>query len=471
MKQNKLHTALNSLNKEEWKSLRKYVIMETSEKSDMYKLFQYLMETFKNDKLEISKEEIRSQIFPKMIEKSFLNLISRLFLLFEEWLVYYEIKRDKDESDTLLVKIYNRRGIFSLADKKYNALSKRLKKDKALSLSKTQLLHRMNHYHYYSESKAKLQIGGALLGNSVENFYFNYRHYAQLYILEMKKMGNTLSYDYSTKINILEKSLESIPKSSTGMILSKLLNAYEKYDTHELENIFSFLSQNKIKVGSDLETFLCLYGISIGKRNWIRGYSSDISILFDFNDYLLASGIFKNLGKITLLRFLNLINSIVNTQTTNKCYEFIDKWCHLVDDQDIESTRNLCYVYPKIKENKYEDIFVLLRGRKYNTTFPELRAIAFETMALYKTKEWELLRNKLNNYKRKIRGAKNKISKDVYNSQIAFIEIIEKLTKSHFKKMDYIDLSKYPVLYNKIWLIPEIKSRGLQKPTAFSIYR
>lgn len=461
MIKSKLVIGLSSLRIEEQTSLKKYLLMESTKKSDHYRLLHHLCNSISNLEELLDKDQFRLSYFPGMSKKGFLNLCSRVFQIFEEWLVWYEMKKDRDKCDVLLLKTYNRRGIFNLADKKFNVLNKRLSDTKGLSITHKKNLYEMGHYHHFSENNAKSVIGGNLLENTVSNFLQSYKEQATLYLLEMTNWGKATGYDYTRPIEKILKSVNGITDSKTSILVQKLYQSRIENSNSPLQEVLHNLVNKKVEIGSDLETLVTLYGISISTNNWHKGTLKDPKQIFDFYNYAFESQILLNLGKIRCLRFVNIISVLVHTQTSKKCYEFIDRWCHLIGDQDIESAKNLCYVYAKIKDQQYEDIIYLLRGRKYFDIFTDLRSIAFENIALYKLKEWDILKNRLHNYRRKIRGAKNKISKKVFDSQINFINILELLAKSHFKKVPHIDLNSYSTVFNKAWLQNEIKSRGL----------
>lgn len=467
MKKSKIINALSFLKKDEWISFQKYILMYSSDSSDQYKLLDILSK--KKSKLDQlpNKDIFRQSYFPAMSSKSFLNLSSRVFQIFEEWFVWQEMKKDIDKRDAILVKCYNRRGMYELADKKYKAITKNLNGKKKLTFDTSSNLNYIYHYHHFSENKAKRVIGGRLLDDAVSNFNKSYKERALLYLIEMANVGIGIKFDFTKQIELIKKSIADLPDSEVSLLLQNLYNSKLNGTSKPLEAVYNLLSNDKIKNGSDIETLVNLYSINISTNNWLTGTSDNKQIIIDFYNLALESGILLNLGKISCHRFVNIISVLIHTQSVLECNQFIDKWCHLIGDEDLESAKNLSYVYPKIKAKQYEDIIYLLRGKKFNSIYMELRAIAFENMALYKTEEWDILKNRLQNHKRKIRGAKNKITKYLYDAQLSYIAIIEILSKSYFTKVKPIDLNNYPAVFHRSWVEEEIKSRGLNQHSAY----
>jgi hypothetical protein len=458
MKQTKLFLALRSLSKEEWKSLEKYVIMETSENSDAYNLFEYMKIKLLHSVEPKPKKEVRAEILPHMTDKSFLNMCSRIFLLFEEWLIWYENKKDRNKCDVQLVKIYNRRGIFKLANQKFKRVSNALQNEKTCNLKTSLLLHELYHYYYFSENNAKKGKPNLLL-DLIESHELRYKEWSYIYMAQLTLMKSNNMNDYSDHILKFENSLKGLPESKTSIITSKIYDVVKNQDLNSLDFIFKSLNNEKISKASDLEVFGVLYGISSSQRLWNKNISKDPKLVIAFYDYGLTSGALLNLGKLTNYRFIHITTVLSKTNNAEKCYEFINKWNGLLEEKDRESITAMCIAKIKLEEKKYNDVIYLLRGQTFQNTNTQIEALTLEIMAMYEEKEWNLLSGRIHNFKRKLRLARGKTSKTIIDGQINFLKVVEKLMSSDYKKVE-IDLSKFKFLNHRYWLENHLKAKG-----------
>ena len=460
MKQTKLYTALLSLSKEEWKSLQKYVVMETSNTSDAYDLFTYMYNCHKANKEPSSKEVARAHLFPEMAEKRFLNLCSMTYLILEDWLVWYEMKKDKVLCGIYLVKTYNRRGIFELADKTFARVHKKLSQQGKMDLKRSDYMHKLYKYHYFSENPVKDKEGKEILEKLVKYWMYNYKENSHLYISQMYNSGDSNNFDYSETITILENSIANIPASKTSEITKIIKKLTIKEDQESLDELYELLATGKIEKGSDLEVFITLYAILYCVKMWNRGKLKNKAFVTKIYDYGLSSKILMNLGKMTPNSFLNMISVLVLTSKAEMTYQFIEKWSHIINNNDRETTITIAKCYVKREEGKFKDIILMLRSlqtKKLNLT---MLSLVFLIKAFYKEKDYELAQNTINNLKRRLRKTKTGSQKAFYLPRLNFLLVMEQLIKSKHQ-MVTINLDRYKHLHHRIWLSKQInKSKG-----------
>ena len=104
----KLFEATHTLTEDEWSSFGKYLLMHVRKDSDNFKLIQALRKSSKKLKEQGLSENIRSKHFSQMNAKTFSNLNSRVFLLFEDWFSIEMMMKSSPYLKTLLLnKGYN----------------------------------------------------------------------------------------------------------------------------------------------------------------------------------------------------------------------------------------------------------------------------------------------------------------------------------------------------------------------------
>ncbi|MFT4534011.1 MAG: hypothetical protein ACJA1A_002504 [Saprospiraceae bacterium] len=455
MTHTKLYVALQSLSKEECKSLQRYLIMETSDTSNGYHLFHYLNECHKSSNSPKSKDEVRHQLFPTMTEKKFLNLCSKVYLVVEDWLVWYDIKKDKMLCSVHLVKAYNRRGVFELADKAFMRARKKLSQQEKIDLRKSEHLHNLYKYHYFSENPVKVREGKDIFEKLVQYWTQNYKEKSHLYIAEMQNWGGGMNFDYSIAKTMLINSIDGLPESETSMVTQIIQKLTSNGDQETLDELYNLLIEGKIQEGSDLEVFITLYAIAHSIKMWSSGKLKNKEYISRMYDYALSSKILMNLGKLTSSRFLNIISVIVLTSKPSLTYEFLEKWSHIIDPKDRNPTVAIAKCYVKREEGKYGDIILILRNVQYTNLNLTMLSLVFLIKAFYKEKEYDVAQNTINNFKRRLRKTKTGTEKTYYYPRLNFLLVMEQLIKSKHKKIS-IDLDQYKHLHHRIWLSKQL---------------
>lgn len=459
MKNLKLIDGLLMLRKEEWISFRKYILMYCSKTSDNYKLLDFLFSIRGNLSEHPDLETIKKPLFDEMTVKSFSNLMSRIFNWFEEWLIWYMNKKDKVACDIELVKIYNRKGAFNLADKTYRRVEKNILNENRLDLSRDKNLYQLHHNHYFSDNPVKYRRHGEILESLVSFYLLQFKEQSFLYIAELHNWGVNQNHDYSKEIDLLTEMGGLIKDSKTSGVINLIIRTVSELDKEAYMELRTVVMTNQIKPDTELYILATFYTVNFSMRLWNSGKITNPQIVMDAYDFGLRSGVLISTGKMPVVRFLKMIGTLGLIETSTKTYKFIDKWIHLVDSENLESIHAVAYAHLKFIERKYDDIIPLLLGKKYSEDAIKLRASSLELISLYSDRQnnYSLLRNRLNNFKRVLRSIGRTKSNITYLSYMNFAKILDLLIKRDFLKMR-ISIENYsPIVYKK-WLETEIKA-------------
>ena len=230
MKHLKLLDGLKLLDREEWISYRKYILMYCTKASDNYELLDYLY-SIREELSELSNiDQIKKPLFSNMSLKAFSNLMSRIFNWYEEWLIWFENNKNEISRDVQLVKIYNRRGAYTLADKTYRRVEKKLLNQVQLDLDKHKNLYLIHRYHYYSDNPIKYKRKGEFLDTFVRYFLFQFKEQALLYVAELHNWGAIQNHDYEKEIELLTQIGTLINDSQTSEIIQLIITMVSELD-------------------------------------------------------------------------------------------------------------------------------------------------------------------------------------------------------------------------------------------------
>ena len=459
MNQLKLIVGLQMLEKEDWFSFRKYLLMYCSKTSDNYTLVEVLFRT-RDDLGSIKNaEEIRKQFFAGMSPKSFSNLMSRIFIWFEEWLVWSERKKDSISNDVELVKIYNRRGIYTLANKTFTKVEKKLKADASLSLLTHKNLFLINHYRYFSDNPIKYKKKEEILDGLISYFLLQFKEQSLIYTSELHNWGRIQNFDYSKEIELLTAIESLVQDSEVTRILQWVIRLVRELDVEAFFNLRDSITGNQINVNSELFILATFYMVNYSMQLWNAGKIQDSQIVFDAYDFGLESGVLLNTGKIPFLRFIKAVTTLGYIKDAERSYEFVDKWVHLVASENQSSAHALGYAHLKLIEGKSNELIPLLIGKKFETEWGRMRASSLELIGHYtdRKNDYSLLVNRIKNFKRVLKTFGNKNKNLAYKVYFNFITVLDLLSKRDFIKVR-IDIDRYTPILHKKWLEDEIKA-------------
>ena len=168
----RLHQILSTFSSKDWRGARKMLKAWYKESSDVGILFNHLFETYrKSKKVPIKLDQLHGTLLPDITRKSFLNVMSRLNVALEKYLVWLSIEENPQVYDLQLLEVYNSRGLYHLFDLRSKQSIRRISNNETLDLHSQSHLNRIEHMRLYSDNPIKqfdgqIQVKSLLKGLS-----------------------------------------------------------------------------------------------------------------------------------------------------------------------------------------------------------------------------------------------------------------------------------------------------------------
>lgn len=444
----------------EWISLRKFILMNHGEKTDVYSLFK-VYESYKS-KLDFlpHSDVLRNNHFHKLSKKGYLNLNSRLFQVTEDWFAFRQLTNMKDYKEVLLNKAYNDHGLYKLANQKAAKLIKSWNSSNQLSSINDSHKSQLLHQQYYSDNPIKYAKGSMLLKDLVVSQMTNTKLKGLIYELELQNWGRLKQIDYSYHLDILHSINQKLPDSPLSEILLDLSKVVSQLDLEAFLKVKALLLNDTFEQPSELHTLITMYLINAGIKLWQKGDFTDAVESAKLIEYGLSSEVLMQSGKIPRRRFFNLIATLGKLKSFEWTQEFIERWHKNVQTDNLSDTKSLAEALNAFAFKKYEMIIPLIRGIEFQDFIEKLRALGLELIALYidRKENYNLLRSYISNFKRTIKRNEGKLSKETIKSYSNFIKVIELLIQRDFRKLT-IHLEKYNFIVYRDWLTVQVQNK------------
>lgn len=456
MTQPKLFTTLNTLTKDEWSSLRKYLLMYTRKDSDNYTCLQQLYARKNTLAEKGSDEKLREQCFPHMSPKVFSNMLSRLFSWSEDWMAIETFKNQPYERELMLVKSYNQRGLFKMANTIAQKLEFRIKKAKYLDINQKQKLAQLYHYQYFSSNPIKRYNGKTLLKDCIEQYIGFITEFSLDYLIELDNFSKIREIKYPD----LQKNLEQLVKLSYSTPLAELLKLTLKMvrtdDYKSFMELKDHLESDIINPSSDLFLVLAMNLRKTSTNLWHKSIINNPEVFGDAYQ-LSFKAIEQNVNQkfiaTNLFNGVSTIGTVLNYEQTT---EFINKWISRVTTKYPESTLKYCRALNAFRHDRYELIPGLLSGLEFEKHVYKIISNVLVIIAQFKLGEEDLVITQIYNLKKQLKRNRPPISQSITTGLYNLLEIIHLLQKSRYDNSIVIKMEEYPSIFFKTWVLKEI---------------
>lgn len=458
MKKSKLIIALSSLSKDEWMSYRKYILMHTGEKSECYSVFKFF-QLRKDRLLDLpTLITVHEKYFSQMSIKSLSNHISRLYLWFEDWMVYYNHLSDELNSKLLLIKLYNRRGLYHLANQTAKQLEKIIDSVKGQSIELSRVKSEFYFYQYFSDNPKKYSEGTELLQSVVDAQLQYISQKLMLISVELYNWGSLMNHDYSKSLDRLNKIIKIIPEHELHDVMFHLKSMVSKSNANSFNRLSEFLYSNRLKDKSDIHVLVTLYLLAFSIRIWSKNRAISMDDVYEIHNYAISSGILLIDGKISTSRFLVTISTLSYIGSIPHTNKYIDQWVALANCKDIESIKQLSYAINYFYHEEFNTCLEHIRKIQHLDPISRNTMLSIQSIAFFTNKEndFDLFSNHIFNFQRTLQRMNRSYGDESTKQYLNLVKLLRKMSEPGCN-YDKIDLHNYTPLIYKSWFLKELK--------------
>lgn len=454
----KLFMVLSSLKSEEWLELEKFILIRTKEFSDTFKLYKFLSKErakiFEWDNV----QHIKIQLFPEMKRKAFLNIQSRLFVICEKWLVHKYFESRMVERELTLVKIYNDRSLFKLADLSMKKLERSFASSDEFHLEKEYYRFKLYYEQYFSHNPIKNDSSTQLLLDAANSFMLYAKDIALFLEIEMNNSAIISHYDFNHVFEELKNLQAYSNNTKNQLILQKLLLFVKAKDKDAFNLIYHNLLADKFDDNSLLQIIVFYYLFNYTQKFRFgeeEGYQEIANKLIEFG---MERKIFLNGGKLSNATFQRLLSIHLKYKSFEETDNFIKNLCDFLEDQQKQDMFTYADSLNHFYHDKHDQVLQNLQkisSRRYDL---KITILLYEIFIMYKdsTIDEDVFLSRINNYERSIKRNKEKISSNLFKGVLNAFKLVKKMNKGKYDNVE-IDIKDYKPLAGSLWFSKELQ--------------
>ncbi len=458
MANSKLVLSLRTLSPEEWVLYNRYLKVQTRRESESYKCFKAISnQREKLHSLDI-EDRIKQKHFPKLTPKAFSNILSRLFGHFETWLSEYEFTKDKYAIELQLIKAYNDKGLFKLANQQAKKLEKRIRAEQYLDIDQNKALAQLYHSQYYSSNPIKKEKNSNLFDNCLLYFRKTTKENALGYLNELTNRWQIKR----TKNEKLEKELLQIIKLLPDTPFSAILKDGNKLlkdtDLEAYKRIEAILNDKIIDPASDWYLILSIY-YRRQTLHLIRLESIPAEAVVEAYEFAFLASEKNRHQKFLPMQLFDAIDSMAIFLSYEKVENFLNRWLSAVHTDYRSSVLAYSKALIAFRQDEFDKVPQLLNGLNFDNPSYKIQSNILLIIAQFELGEESLTHSLLENFRKRLKRNRVHISAPNYPRIENLISIIALMLKAKYDKSIEIDLSKYNGIYYRSWVMKKLKEQ------------
>lgn len=449
----------NGLTPEERKKLKKHINQTFLTSSDMVKLFNTIYSAKKISDTSKLLSDIHSKYFENLSSKRFTNLLAQLKSTLDDWLICYELLNSKYDKSLALLEAYNNRGIYDEANRVAQKLESNIRNNKLLDLRKNYSYYRLKHLQYYSDNPIKYGANKYLIKEVVDSFNQSHKSTLLLYNAELFNWGRIQQLDFDELIQSNINISSFIPDEKLSLFTKNLEHLMQNFDEESLYKVSRILFDDQLQRDTILHTLSCEYCIYTTIQLMRKNQLKDHDLLLKLYEYGLESKALLKEGKVSPLRFFNIIGALCLSNNYDTMNQFANKWIDKVQTQNPATILSISKAQICLHCEKYQEIRNLLRGLKFEDRLQKYRVMRYELAALYEEGEIDLLNTTIQNFSRSLLRNRSDINKRNLAINRNLLKVLKYLMKGEFEAVKHVLNSGAPIVFRD-WISKKINGKG-----------
>jgi len=343
-----------------------------------------------------------------------------------------------------LIKSYNSKGLYHLANQQADKLQKNISKKEKHDLEKSRMLRDLSHIQYYSNNPIKSTEGIKLLSNLSKYHTKQFNEQLLVYLIELHSVNSKYEDSLKEEIEYLESIIPNIKNTELSLLLRLCKEQLIGKDVAAFNKLKSKI--HSIEPGTQLHTLITTY-LRIGfKKMWALNLINNKNTYIELANMMMESS--YNTIYIRSISFHNIVSDVCYYSDFESTTTFIDKW--------IGRVKAIANAIKSLYFEKYEKINSLLSNVVYENVQEKTRGLGIQAIGLYMTEDFDKLYDHNNNLRRLINRNKSKLREAFSQSILNLINVIDLLYKRKYDSTIVIDLAEHSPLIYKSWCLKQM---------------
>ncbi len=478
MRESKLIELLESLSVEELKIFGSHLEKSSSKNSGVYKLYTYLKKLHPDyPEKKVEKQVVFKKIMPKgktYNDKSLRDLMSKITLALESFLLQIELESNEVEKDFLMLSLLKKRKRDKLFFQKVTQIERKWKKQPTPGIehyhNEFRLLEEY-HAHPYTNLKKDKKVSNNDLIRKLDEYYFANKLYHTMCAIQTEKVLNN-KFDFSNNLLIKEiNNLRHFKYLNRNFHINIFGHSFDAYMNNDYNNYtiikklyFDHIQEYSFEEKFDLFVFLQHYCY----ENYRLGNEDFLGEIFELNKFAVEQDFLRKDNAISTDMFRNIVQLGCSVGEFEWVDKFITEYQEFLEWARKDDIVTLCKAVLDFYQGNYEETLNKLLIVRYQDPLYALQVRCLQLQSYYELSEYEELFFNLINSFSVFLSRDTKLPEAIRQATLNFVQFSNKLYKFKYagdknlvKVID--ELEKCKVIVNKKWLLVKGEELLLKK--------
>lgn len=453
----KFLTFYQSLDSKQVFHFRKFVLSYIGPETEAYGVLEVL--SSRNDWQERypGNEEMAKYCLASGHQKTYLNYLSMLYDIAQEWMALEQLRKEPYEQDLLVQRWLNSKGLHQQAEQVRAKVLRNLDQEEGSDYNLARYRSEVHFEYLFCNNPDMNDYREEDYRDMLQSFeaYFNGK--ATMMMCEVFTFGKYFHVDMSRDLEHMASKMNKREKNKMVLHTQQAYKMISKPETRNWVKLCDAILNDEIRVGSLMHSVLTRYALKTGIHLWSSGKHKDINRIADIAKYALRTGVFLDEGRMSPTSFHNLVVTMCQVYTEKEMEKFAKDWSAEVDVRYRDAAAKIANAQIYFYFGKYHlmpdqtSVLEMSPNQRYIVQGLDLIA-AFENRFVDLDKYQRQIQ-KFNNY---LLYNKDSLSSDALSKY----KNLSKLLRDVDQKKDSLSIQNYSPVYYRKYALALIKNKN-----------
>ena len=298
-------------------------------------------------------------------QKTYLNYLSMLYDIAQEWMALDQLRKEPYEQDLLVQRWLNRKGLHQQAEQVRARVLRNLDEEVGVDYKLDRYRSEVNFEYLFCNNPDMNDYREEDYRDMLQGFDAYFSGKAAMMMCEVSTFSKYFRVDMSKDIRQMEGKMNGAVKSKIVDLTQLAYKMISKPDTRLWVKLSDALLNGEVRRGSLLNSVLSRYCVKSGINLWSKDKHKDVARIAAIAQYGLNTGVYAEEGKMSPSSFHNLVATLCQALNEKEMLTFVKKWSKEVDPRFKEAALKIGTAQVYFYKEKYHNI-------KHNTNVVEL---------------------------------------------------------------------------------------------------
>lgn len=348
---------VQALENKQLSQFKKYTLSCIGAETEAYGVLEYLSADYSWRKQYPGNDELAKLCLAGGSQKTFLNYLSMLYDIAQDWMALDQLRKQPYEQDILVQRWLNRQGLHQQAEQVRAKVLRKLDDEVGVDYNLDRYRSEVNFEYLFCNNPDMNEYREEDYLDMIQGFDAYYTAKMTLMMCEVHSFERVFHKDMSPQLQHMQSKTHLLHTSRMAELARLAYKMKIEEDFHALQQLMDAILNGELLEGSLMHRVIVRYTVLSAIQLWSLGKEIDTKKIGAMVQYGLSTGVYSDDGMLAPTVFHNMVSTLSQVYSEKEMLVFVKRWSKSVDERYQEAAAEIGKAQVYFYFGKYHLIF------------------------------------------------------------------------------------------------------------------